>query len=508
LNTTNLAFCLSPLATQGQGGAKLPRIAIIDIGISSSGFISLIKEALPVERRHEADYRRLRMDKLDSINPFDTQLGCRIPLELDKQFLINFLTLLGTDANKDAPSGLSDLVRMVIDEAYEKFSDKSRQGTPRQYIPGVDENIDKILVKYDIQTNVYTTWWHIVDELFKRNDIRFASLAQRYAVPRVEDLPEIANIEQVRNIYGEKKIDDEPLISMFGRIISAALRAYPILTDPTRFDLGEARIVALDLNEAAPQGGPAADKQTALVYMLARFVLARDFYLNKNDLRFFPPEYFKHHEARVRRIAETPKRLVFDEFHRTKSAQSVRDQVVVDMREGRKWGVHIALSSQLLDDFDKNMRSLATGFWILGCSTEQDKKETSKVFGLTQTAVESLNILNGPLEGGKGSPFLVILEMNDGKHEHLLVNTLGPVELWAFSTTLNDVALRNKLVEILGPVDARSRLAKRFPSGSAKKEIERRQQVLIENGSFNSENEVGVISRLAEEIAGLVVPGR
>ena len=45
-NAINLALCLSG------GIMRLPRIAIIDIGPSSSGLISLLKEALPPEQRH------------------------------------------------------------------------------------------------------------------------------------------------------------------------------------------------------------------------------------------------------------------------------------------------------------------------------------------------------------------------------------------------------------------------------------------------------------------------
>ena len=62
-NAINLALCLS------SGIERLPRIAIIDIGPSSSGLISLLKEALPYEKRHLAAYYRLRMETSYSIYP-------------------------------------------------------------------------------------------------------------------------------------------------------------------------------------------------------------------------------------------------------------------------------------------------------------------------------------------------------------------------------------------------------------------------------------------------------
>ena len=50
----------------------------------------------------------------------------------------------------------------------------------------------------------------------------------------------------------------------------------------------------------------------------------------------------------------------------------------------------------------------------------------------------------------------------------------GPAELWAFSTTVEDVALRERLYGTLGPRLARKVLARRFPGGTARPDIESR----------------------------------
>jgi intracellular multiplication protein IcmB len=50
----------------------------------------------------------------------------------------------------------------------------------------------------------------------------------------------------------------------------------------------------------------------------------------------------------------------------------------------------------------------------------------------------------------------------------ILTNTVGPIELWAFSTTAEDVALRNRLYKRLGTYPARMLLAEHFPLGSAR----------------------------------------
>ena len=94
MNSLGLAFCLQ------DGQARLPLSATIDIGPSSAGLISLIREALPPERRHEAGWFALRMTRDHAINPCDTQLGCRSPLPAERAFLVNLLGLMMTPGRR------------------------------------------------------------------------------------------------------------------------------------------------------------------------------------------------------------------------------------------------------------------------------------------------------------------------------------------------------------------------------------------------------------------------
>ena len=103
-NAMNLATCMSP------GISRLPRVAIIDIGPSSSGLISLLKDALPADKKHLVSHHRLRMTDEYAINVFDTQLGCRFPTPLERTFLVNFLTLLATPVGAERPyDGVPDM---------------------------------------------------------------------------------------------------------------------------------------------------------------------------------------------------------------------------------------------------------------------------------------------------------------------------------------------------------------------------------------------------------------
>jgi len=347
----------------------------------------------------------------------------------------------------------------------------------------------------------HTTWWEVTDALFVAGFVHEAMLAQRYAMPLIADAVSICRTQAIEDLYGQVKAPTgEPLISTFGRMISSAVREYPILSRITSFDIGDARVVSLDLDEVAKSGGDAADRQTAVMYMLARYVLARHYYLTEENVTEMSAQYQSYHSERVSEIRDDPKRLVYDEFHRTSKTQAIRDQVIIDMREGRKWNVQIALISQSLEDFDKIMVEFATSIFIMDAGPAQAIKRSAEVFGLSQTAQNALRTrVHGPREGG--STFLAQFSTQHGLNTQLLTNTLGPLELWSFSTTAEDANLRNKLYKRLGPIEARKVLANLFPSGSIRSLLEKRLATMKEERGFIEEaGKIGIVDQLVEEI--------
>jgi len=497
-NSINLALCLSG------GIQRLPRIAIIDIGPSSSGLISLLREALPAEHKHLAAYHRLRMTPDYAINPFDTQLGCRHPTPQERGFLVNFITLLATPIGAERPyDGVSDMAGLIVDELYKYLAD---DGKPHLYTNGIEPLIDDILSEIGHVFDDRTTWWEVTDALFLAGFGHEAMLAQRYAMPLLPDAAAICRTQVVEDLYGQVKAPTgEPLIQAFGRMISGAVREYPVLSGVTKFDIGDARVVSLDLDEVAKSGGDAAERQTAVMYMLARYVLARHYYLTEDVLHDFPEAYRAYHRQRVIEIREDPKRIVYDEFHRTSKARAVREQVILDMREGRKWNVQIALISQSLEDFDSVMVEFGTSVFILDAGPEQAIRRSVEIFGLSETAKNALKTrVHGPHEGG--ATFLAQFSTKSGINTQLLTSTLGPVELWAFSTTAEDARVRNKLYQSMNPSEARRVLANLFPSGSIKSLVEKRLSAIKDQGgsmgdTISGENkEAGVVDQLVAQI--------
>jgi len=497
MNALNLGTILSA------GNARLPYIAILDIGPSSSGLISLVRDALPLKRRHEAMHFKLRMTPEYAVNPFDTQLGCRYPLPEERSYLAELLTLLCTSPGQKAPyDGMVQLVGLCVDEMYRWRDDSGANTEPRPYLQNIEPDVDEAIKKYNIHLPVDPYWWDVVDALFDVEAFHECMLAQRHAVPTLVDAVTAARRPQIRALLEETAIgaSAESVIHAFERMLASAIREFPILASVTRFDIGETRVAAIDLQDVSPQGDDIADRQTAIMYMLARHVLVRSWWMGPDSLRHVPEKYRSFHEARLRDIRDCPKRLCFDEFHRTSKTASVRAQVVRDVREGRKWGVQVVLASQLLEDFSLDMVDLATGVWICGTAvSDRAINDTAERFGLSDTARWVMRYrLTGPRPSG--APVLLLLSTNEGRYEQHLVNTLGPIELWALSTSTEDVDLRTQLYESLGAGYGRAILAHFFPSGSARQEIRRRVVQRTERGEVESGATNVVISELANEM--------
>lgn len=497
MNALNMGTVLSP------GNIDLPYIAIVDIGPSSSGLISVLKEALPPEKRHMVAHYKLRMSAEYAVNPFDTQLGARYPLPDERSFLIELLTMISTPPGQTNPyDGIAQLVGFVVDEMYRWRDDRSTNAEPRPYLGRMVEQVDQAIRDHNIKLPSEPLWWDVVDALYDHDLVHEATLAQRQCSPVLADAVTSARRPQIRALLEETNIGGsaEGVIHAFERMIASAIREYPILSGVSRFDIGDTRICALDLQDVAPQGDETADRQTAIMYMLSRHILVRHWWLGEDALKYFPEKYKAHHERRLKAIRETPKRLCYDEFHRTSKSKSVRSQVVRDVREGRKWGVQITLASQLLDDFDNDMVDLATGVWILGAAvSDRTVNVATERFGLSDTARWVMrHRLTGPRKSG--APALLVLGTNEGRYEQFIMNTMGPIELWAYSTSSEDVALRRRLYEQMGAQRGRQALAAMFPGGSARQEIMRRVALRTDSGEVSSAATSAVIDEIAADL--------
>lgn len=496
MNNNNVECCLMP------GITRLPYIGIIDIGVSSSGFIDLIRDSLPENMRHLAIYKRLQNSERDCINPMDTPLGKREPLPKDREFIKNFLSILVTPPERRGKpyEGMSNFVGRMIDLAFQKKSDRLERASPETYKPGHNAVVDEAVAKLGYKILPATTYWELVDALFKAGYIYEAEVAQRYAVPTLNDLVGVASSEEVEAEYGGVMAEgNRPLIKAFSLGIREAVGDYPIFSSHTRFDIGSARVISLDLQDVAIIGSDSAYKQTALMYMIARQSFMKKVAFSKEDLPYFDDLYKPYYDRLINDIVDENKVLCMDEFHKTGGHDGLKLQVLTDGREARKWNLEIILASQLMEDFGE-LTKIATALFILDSGTEETRRWLRDNIGLKPVEESALvNYVHGA--NAHGATFLARFSTKNATYSQLFTMTAGAMRLWALSTTAEDRKLRGLLYESMPRQQARRLLAKRFPGGSCKKLVERLKEETFRGADFvDDDMESSVIERLAKEL--------
>lgn len=471
-NALLFATVLSTAALTAQG-ARLPLIGKLDIGDSSSGFVDMVLSGLRAEDQHLALHVPFQLIDAHSYNIFDTEACCRAPLHYHKTFLSNFLSLVCKPLEGPAFESMNQLIEAVIPASYEYFSDHGPSVRPKPWRPDTDPMVDAALLRH------------------------------RLAVPTIGDLIEVVRLEKIRLNFEKTNPTggSENIIDIFRRYITHFVDKYPTLNKRTQLDLGDARIVVVDIDRVAPQGQGEAQRQTELMYLLGFQITGRNFFLHPDDAEDVPRHVRAYHRRRFEEFRESFKRIECDEFQRTAGAPFIQKQFEEAARRAAKLNVKIGLASQKLGDFGEYLISHSTGRFILGAGDEAEAAEISERFQLSAAARVILRQgLNGPRPDGSGAPLIWQTRVNHELHELFVFNLMGPIELWALSTSPKDASLRRRLYQALGTTEARRRLARVFPHGTAEKEIERREQARMRAGQDATMATSGVIEELAEEL--------
>jgi len=479
----NLSFLLNPIYK------TMPSIAILDIGPSAENTIRLIQEALPEDQKHIAAAFKLKMRKDSAINPFDTPLGCRQPIVIDAKVLLGIVKAVLSPTGALSTIGipmLSEFCSALVDRMYAHYTDESGlDGKPKPYEPGKDQKVDESLIRNGIAVDDgRTSWWSVVDSLFENNDYVSAIRAQRFAVPNLNDASEVISEDSIlkRSFGGVKVNGDQFLFDYVNTMLRAAARDLPVLASETAFDIGNARVVALDLSEVTPQGNQDHEvKQTSIMYLLGRFVVSRNFYRNEDTVDEIPEMYKVYHRKEIEDLTQAPKRLVMDEIHRCVKFDSVLNQLVLDCREGRKFDIQVTMASQRLDDLPDELVDLVQNFYVMSLGNEQVAARIIDKLNIAPDVVSAMDkYCQGP--GKRGLYHLVMSQIKDegeseddgSKLDHIVNLKQGTMMLLGQSTTAEDRNVRSRMVKLVGLSNALRMMAKEFPGGKIKPHIEHR----------------------------------
>lgn len=489
LNSLNMGLAFSP------GQTDLPYITVVDVGLSSKNVVNTLRSILPDSKKHQAVSIRLRNDQSYSINPFDTQLGADRPTERERDFQVAIVTALSPNLGEEA----GRFIGAVIDAAYSKNARTSIAA--RKWQRAFDLNLSKIMEEQGIEINENLRVWDVVDRLFDAGFIHEATIAQRYAVPTLDSLIAAARTDEVQNNFRTAPTPSREMITdVFTRSITTATREYALLSTTTKFDIGDARVVAIDLEEiVSTTDSEEGRRRSAIMIMFARQMGAKNYFLKWDEVEpLLPSRYKTYQKNRVARIFETLKFLEYDEFHVAKGIKEVQGLAESDFRVGRKYNVVTLLSSQLIEDFSKGMIECATNIFILGTGTTQAAMKLKEIFSLSDTEISAITSeCLGP--GPKGAPLFGIFKTTQGDVTQILYNSASPMEKWAFSSSAIDVQVRNNVAELRGgnEWEALELLVREFPNGSARSELEQLKLNMTEESVADEAGVAMTIAKLA-----------
>lgn len=487
------------------GQNALPYLSIIDKGYTAQGLIRLIQEALPASRHHEVVGLVLENSIEQCKNPFDVQLGAKFPLTPELEYIVNLCETLCVNPETGVPPNAQDcrqILTRVITMAYERNADT----LPVKYAPTLEPAVDRALESTGIRNQYDDAWWdkatwyEVRDLLFARGNISEATRAHYQAMPELSDLQLCLNEADIKSAFGDITHENtgEPLLGYISRSLRQALKDYKMFAGRTRFEINpETRVIAIDLNNVVGGKTRAGHLKTGIMYLFAGQLAAGHFELPqyRNELMKSLPEMYRaYHHRRLTQLAQEVKTRLYDELHNAKDVPFVIEKLATQDLENRKFGIRTVLSSQYLSHFPHSILKSANSLYLMQVSQE-DLPLLIEHFGVpAHTADTFRHIGAGASPDGSGTHFLACFRLKTGRLVQILKNTMGPKELWALNSTPKDTALRDLLYDQLDGRTARSILANAFPTGSAVRLIELREN------QADATDRQNIIQRLAREL--------
>ena len=487
MNMINSGILFSP------GLTELPYTVVVDVGRSSLALVKLAKATLPDHLARQVVAIRIRNDPRFAVNAFDTQLGLDQPTPTDRDFQ---LAVLSTLCPNLGPEGDRYILR-VIDAAYRRTSRNSQSA--KMWQRSLDAQLTAKLESMQIDVHARTRVWDVVDAFFDAGLYDDAVSAQRYAVPTLQDMITACRDQSVTDLYGQMPTPtNENIADVFMRNITSALSEYAMLSGVTKFDVGSARFLSIDLEEVlASASSEEGRRKSGLMYLFARRLGARNFFMRWEEIESLTPERYKTYQKnRVTKLWEGMKFLEYDEIHNASGIASVQGLMQKDAREGRKYNVATMLSSQLLKDFPRDLVDNTYTFFILGTGSQTSTKALQETFGLSDSETNAITTeCTGP------GRLFAYFKTQVGTLSQVLHTTVGPIESWAFNSSAADSPIRDAMYELIGEREALTFLARRFPTGTARFYIaEYKQAMGSKNGAVSDEGITkAIVRKLYEE---------
>lgn len=462
------------------GGSELPYICTIDVGPSSLGVYNLIRDRLPEDKKHLVVTYMLNLDSDDCVNPFEKSACMTQLFEYQRSFVAGLLMLMAQDSRGEMHPNMQGFIDALITEVYAFVSDTDQ----KPYSPGIVKEVDIWIKETGFVMNDDTSWLEIELELGRVGNWFLAEKCAVYSSPILGDFISVANNSSSLNrMY--KNEDSYNVIDEFRLRMLETAKKYKLLTSYSTINFRQARARSIDLQNVISKDENFGPRQNGIMFMLALYLGSGDFFLNKDCLQQVPNEFLAHYRQSVRKIRSVPCRLFMDEFHQCSGLTQTITNVERYMREGGKWGINSALASQNYSDFTPVMIAQATSYFFLGGVAKDVAKIYQEKFSLSKTDAKVLtdNTVHGPARGG--SSLLYVYKTKEGQFSQVLKFPVGSQLLWANSTNIDDLNIKEELTNRVGSKLMLKLLAKNFPSGTIENEIIKRKKALSSEDGVN-----------------------
>lgn len=470
LNTLNLYYLLTPSPEP-----ELPFLRSLDIGASSRSIIDLVQASVTQEEKNIAQYIRIQNTSAYQVNPFDTPLGLEFPLANHLDFLGNLIGTICYSMQGDPTleKQLPGIISTATTLLYERYASPANGGDrARIYSALSNKFVAEKVNKYGIETDERTTWHEVRDALFDAGEVRAAMLAHRKATPQLSDLISVVSSEAMRSEYPDT-VGGVEVLSLFARSIREAVEMFPMLNGETKFELGQAKVISLDMEELVPrEQTERARWKASIAFFIGYDILTRDFFMHSDYLAQMPRRYAPYHARKIRQLETSRKRFSMDERQRFAKIPSAQSQVDGLIAEGRKNLVDIQVASQLFEHHTEASITLSSTVIILGAGnmSGEEAANVKTRFDLSDAQMTAIRRMRPPTS--KGAEAFIIFRTRDGNQSHHVMLSDGSMYLWLIATEAVDRSMRALAYDRYPAQEALQRLAKKYPGGSIKNAID------------------------------------
>lgn len=480
----------------GKGNKELPLMSYLDFGSGVHNYLSSIRSWLPENQHYKVELIQFLNSAGNAYNILEPQFGLTELGEQEFAFVSAFICrIVNGSSKKPVHAKLTSVIDDVVKEFFKSTNKapKSYESRLANYVNTehrLHSEINELLNSGDITIpeTKRKSWYAIRDKLYELGEeyLSHARFCHRQGSPHLADVVRLCNasttLRSTYEVYKTEAGDD--LIQYVALSISSLLNRYPyIFNAASQIDISQARIVGVDLKGVAGTGtDPETINVKQMFAMLGKYVAEKNFWREPKDfMKIVPPLYEKMYLDILKVDFSCKKHSFMDEYKQMKSAEM---DALVDNSAlvARKYNMCITMAAQSPLHLPVEALKLCTNLYVLKM-TKEDANYLAETYQLSESFINAATRIVGASDGfGRNLLYLGQFNKIKGYVVQILRNHITSAYLWNFASDATDEVVKASAIMRFGVKDAYLRLAKRFPRGSAKDELDNR----IKNSKFDT----------------------